>query len=131
MRPTNEIDDPVWQDIIDRDGEIERLRADARRLDWLDSHHFSAYHDSDPEYGLADHCVVVDESALGDRLGCVGSIRDAIDEAMARTRKSSPPTAASLAGTWPGEPDDGFEESIDELRHPERKAAEAAKGTGQ
>ena len=27
---------------------------------------------------------------------------------------------SSLAGTWPGEDDDGFEESIDKLRHPER-----------
>ncbi|MCY4244736.1 MAG: hypothetical protein OXE47_05385 [Gammaproteobacteria bacterium] len=25
-----------------------------------------------------------------------------------------------LFGTWPGEPDDGFEEMIDRLRHPER-----------
>ena len=29
-------------------------------------------------------------------------------------------TPESLAGTWPGEVDDGFENDIDELRHPER-----------
>ena len=27
---------------------------------------------------------------------------------------------SALFGTWPGEEDDGFEEMIDELRHPER-----------
>jgi len=27
---------------------------------------------------------------------------------------------SSLAGTWPGGDDDGFEDSIDKLRHPER-----------
>jgi len=32
-----------------------------------------------------------------------------------------PTTASSLAGTWPGEPDDGFEALIDKHRHGETK----------
>lgn len=31
--------------------------------------------------------------------------------------------ASDLIGTWPGEVDDGFEEWIDELRHPGRKGS--------
>lgn len=31
----------------------------------------------------------------------------------------------ALFGTWPGEPDDGFEESIDELRHGHRRGGDA------
>ena len=27
MRPTNQIDDPIWQDITDRDAEIARLQT--------------------------------------------------------------------------------------------------------
>ena len=49
--------------------EIEQLRkqlveakADAARLDWMDTHQFTAYHDVDIDAGyvLDDHCVVVD-----------------------------------------------------------------------
>lgn len=29
-----------------------------------------------------------------------------------------------LFGTWPGEEDDGFEEAVDELRHPGRKGSD-------
>lgn len=32
--------------------------------------------------------------------------------------------ASEIIGTWPGEVDDGFEEWIDELRHPERKGSD-------
>lgn len=32
--------------------------------------------------------------------------------------------ASDLIGTWPGEIDDGFEEAIDELRHPGRKGSD-------
>jgi len=32
----------------------------------------------------------------------------------------------ALFGTWPGEVDDGFEEAIDELRHPMRARREVS-----
>ena len=40
-------------------------------------------------------------------------------EELARLQGVQPTTdVSSLFGTWPGEEDDGFEEMIDELRHP-------------
>lgn len=55
--------------------------ADSKRLDWMNSHHFTAYHGRDPEYGMESHCVVVDEDQPV-RRGCVGDIREAVDEAI-------------------------------------------------
>ena len=40
--------------------------------------------------------------------------------AQAQGVKPGPIKASEIMGTWPGEADDGFEEWIDELRHPER-----------
>jgi len=43
-------------------------------------------------------------------------------EELARLQGVQPMTDVSvLFGTWPGEEDDGFEEMIDELRHPEKR----------
>lgn len=43
-------------------------------------------------------------------------------EELAYSQNVRPMTSVqALFGTWPGEEDDGFEEMIDELRHPERK----------
>lgn len=63
--------------------------TDKQRLDWLDSHQFTAYRDRDPEHGkLSDHATVVDESAPGSRRGHTGTIREAIDSAMAAERST-------------------------------------------
>lgn len=57
--------------------------TDKERLDWLDTHQFTAYRDRDPEHGtLSDHAVIVNESAPGSRRGHTGTIREAIDSAM-------------------------------------------------
>ena len=43
---------------------------------------------------------------------------------LARAQKVEPVTdIRALYGTWPGEPDDGFERTIDDQRHPGRKKA--------
>ena len=40
-------------------------------------------------------------------------------EELARAQNVQPMTdVQALFGTWPGDEDDGFEETIDELRHP-------------
>ncbi len=59
--------------------------------------------------------------------GEIGPLAEgAIDQSRDKARAEPPPKPATaemlkdMAGTWPGEPDDGFEESIDEHRHPER-----------
>ena len=44
-----------------------------------------------------------------------------LDEVAARQGVQPQTNVLALFGTWPGEEDDGFEEMIDELRHPERK----------
>lgn len=60
-----------------------RLKADAARLDWMDSNHFTAYRQCDPIDGISGHCVVVPE-AVTPRRGCVNDgIREAIDAAKA------------------------------------------------
>lgn len=39
-------------------------------------------------------------------------------EALAAAQNVAPISDATLLyGTWPGDPDDGFEEAVDELRH--------------
>lgn len=63
--------------------------TDKERLDWLDTHQFTAYRDRDPEHGTLGHAVVVNEDAKGSRRGQVGTaIREAIDLAM-RAEKSA------------------------------------------
>ncbi len=43
---------------------------------------------------------------------------------LARAQKVEPVTdIRALYGTWPGEPDDGFERTIDDQRRPGRKKA--------
>ena len=44
-----------------------------------------------------------------------------LDELAARQGVQPQTNVRALFGTWPGEEDDGFEEMIDKLRHPERK----------
>jgi hypothetical protein len=72
--------DRLHKELAEAKQRIAESEQDKRRLDWFDSHEFSAYHQSDPEYGLDKHCVVVDEQQTS-RHGCVGTIRQAIDQA--------------------------------------------------
>jgi len=59
--------------------EVERLQADAARLDWMESHCYSSYC-----YGDDCHCVVVrDRDRFGG--GFTGTIREAIDQARKET----------------------------------------------
>ncbi len=55
---------------------------DAARLDWLDTHSFTAYRQYDPIIGLAGHCVVVHETVTPRRGNVHDTIRGAIDAAM-------------------------------------------------
>ena len=62
--------------------EVEALRKDALRLDWLDDNGFSAYRAIDPIDGLSGHCVVVHETMKPRRGNVADTIREAIDSAM-------------------------------------------------
>jgi len=60
-----------------------------------------------------------DEDCLFSHL--TNRIREELEKMKAESQGVDPIIdPSSLAGTWPGEDDDGFEESIDKLRHPER-----------
>ena len=61
--------------------EVEALRKDAERLDWLDANGFSAYRAIDPIDGLSSHCVVVHETMKPRRWNVADTIREAIDAA--------------------------------------------------
>lgn len=45
-------------------------------------------------------------------------------EELAKAQGVKPMKASDIMGTWPGEVDDGFEEWIDEMRHPGRKGSD-------
>ena len=95
--------------LANKDADIERLQSLVTEL--LDQRGRLRQMEADYQPGLPERRLADD-------------LLDAIEEY--ETPASRSPSVASLSGTWPGEPDDGFEASIDELRHPERKAAEAA-----
>ena len=48
-------------------------------------------------------------------------------EELAKSQNVKPMDVGAWFDTWPGEKDDGFEEAIDELRHPDRNADKAAR----
>lgn len=63
--------------------EVERLRGDGERLDWLEKHRATVYAQGDPESGLGRllHWVIVDETQRS-RHGKLGpNLRAAIDAA--------------------------------------------------
>lgn len=64
--------------------EVDQLTADKERIDWLETHSFTAYRTRDPEDGQPDgHFTVVNEDKRP-RGGCVQkTLRAAIDEARA------------------------------------------------
>jgi len=71
--------------------QLSKACKDSERLDWLENSAYIAYRDRDPENKtLCDHHTLVDEDdgRKNGRRGIVEkTIREAIDAAMARTRK--------------------------------------------
>lgn len=65
------------------------------------------------------HAAKLDDWAKG---AIMRSLSARLRWAIPKVPKSRPHiNVRGLAGTWPGEADDGFEDAIDESRHPERK----------
>ena len=62
--------------------EMQDVRRDADRLDWMDANAFTAYRGCDSIDGLSSHCVVVHEKPGPRRGNVADTIRQAIDTAM-------------------------------------------------